>query len=195
MLAGPRPLRLVQAGDPVLRATATAYQGQLSSTVLADLIEAMRLTMHAAPGVGLAAPQVGIGLRLAVLEDAAEVDEETGRLRERSPLPFLVIINPEYEAVGVRRAAFFEGCLSVNGYQAVVDRAADVRLTALDGDLQPFQRDFSGWPARIVQHETDHLNGMLYLDRAEIRSLTTTDHYIDRWAHLPIETAARDLDF
>lgn len=195
LLAGPRPLALVQAGDPVLRAAAAPYTSQLPAELLRELIDAMRMTMHAAPGVRLAAPQVGIGLRLAVLEDPADVDVEVARIRERSPLPFLVIINPRYGAVGDRRAAFFEGCLSVDGYQAVVDRPADILLTALDHDLQPIRRHFSGWPARIVQHETDHLDGMLYLDRATLRSLTTSSHYADRWAHLPVETAARTLGF
>ncbi|MFI5757264.1 peptide deformylase [Streptomyces sp. NPDC051569] len=194
-LDGPRPLTIVHAGDPVLRHGALPYEGQLGDGRLNRLIRAMRETMHAAPGVGLAAPQIGIPLRLAVLEDPAEVADEVREARERVPLPFRVLVNPSYEAVGTGRAAFFEGCLSVPGYQAVVARHARVRLRAQDENGREIDEEFSGWPARIVQHETDHLGGTLYLDVAETRSLTTTRDLIERWAHPTPAEAARELGF
>lgn len=122
LLAGPRPLPIVQTGHPVLRQVAAPYDGGLDRDVLEDLVEAMRLTMHAAPGVGLAAPQVGLGVALAVLEDTWPADDEAARVRERSPLPFRVLVNPRYEAVGAERVAFYEGCLSVAGWHAVTPR-------------------------------------------------------------------------
>jgi peptide deformylase len=186
---------IVQAGHPVLRSEAIAFDGQLDNALLRALIEVMRRTMHAAPGVGLAAPQIGLPLRLAVLEDMWATDEEVARIRERGPLPFMAILNPAYVPVGEERTAFFEGCLSVRGYTAVVRRPARVeaRWTAPDGT--PRRAEFSGWPARIVQHETDHLAGALYLDKAELRSLCSNEEYAARWAHPTPDAAARELGF
>ncbi|WP_407940113.1 peptide deformylase [Nakamurella leprariae] len=173
LLDGPRPLPLVTAGHPVLRHPAAPYDFGLLPELFAELIDAMRETMHAAPGVGLAAPQIGLGLAVAVLEDSAPVPDEVAAARDRHPLPFRVIVNPTYEAVGNERAAWYEGCLSVPGYQAVVDRAARVRLRCQDETGAMVDEEVAGWAARIVAHETDHLNGTLYLDRAVLRSLAT----------------------
>ncbi|MZD07480.1 peptide deformylase [Streptomyces sp. SID5785] len=189
------PLPIVAAGDPVLRRPAEPFDGQLSGDLLARLVEAMRATMHAAPGVGLAAPQIGVPLRLAVLEDAAAVPDEVRLARGRVPLAFRVLVNPSYEAAGGRVAAFFEGCLSVPGYQAVTARHERVRLRGLDERGRVLDEEVAGWPARIVQHETDHLDGTLYLDRAEPRSLTTTQAAAARWADPTPERAARELRF
>ena len=189
VLAGPRPLPLVLAGDPVLRRPAEPYTGQLPDDLLAELLDAMRETMLAAPGVGLAAPQVGIGVQIAVLEDSAAVAAEYADARERTPLPFRVLVNPRCEPVGEQVAAFYEGCLSVPGYQAVVRRARTVRLRAQDERGADLDEQISGWAARIVAHETDHLAGRLYLDAALLRSLSTTANYQTRWA-FPDPTAA-----
>ncbi|KUO08977.1 peptide deformylase [Streptomyces sp. DSM 15324] len=195
LLAPGGPLPIVAAGDPVLRAGTERYDGQLDASLLARFVEALRVTMHAAPGVGLAAPQVGVGLRIAVIEDPAPVPEEVRVTRGRVPLPFRVLVNPSYEPVGPVRAAFFEGCLSVPGYQAVVARAAEVRLTGQDEHGRPLDEVFAGWPARIVQHETDHLDGTLYLDRAELRSLSANQTALERWAQPTPSEAAGALGF
>lgn len=171
LLAGPDPAPIVQAGHPVLRARAVPYRGQLEPGVLHDLIELMRRTMHDAPGVGLAAPQIGLPVALAVLEDPGASDSDVDDVRERTPLPFRVLVNPVYEPVGAERVSFYEGCLSVSGWQAVVARYRTVRLTGSDETGSAIDEIVTGWPARIVQHETDHLAGMLYIDRAELRSL------------------------
>nr|WP_206426130.1 peptide deformylase [Nakamurella antarctica] len=192
ILAQPRPLPILTAGHPVLRIPAAPVDGQLDDEVLADLIEAMRETMHAAPGVGLAAPQVGVGLQLAVLEDSAQVSAEVADARNRQPLPFRVIINPVYEVTSAEPAVFYEGCLSVPGYQAVVARGAAVRLQCRDENGAAVDEEVAGWAARIVQHETDHLRGVLYLDRAVMRSLSDNEHYVKYWARPGIE-AARDM--
>ncbi|MFE1848149.1 peptide deformylase [Streptomyces sp. NPDC059515] len=191
LLAQGGPLPIVAAGDPVLRRAADPFDGQLEPGLLARFVAALRLTMRAAPGVGLAAPQVGVGLRIAVIEDPAPVPEEVRRVRGRVPQPFRVLVNPSYTPVGSGRAAFFEGCLSVPGYQAVVARPTEVRLTGQDEHGRALDEVFSGWPARIVQHETDHLDGTLYLDRAEPRSLSSQQAVADRWAQPSPERAAR----
>ncbi|MEV6179265.1 peptide deformylase [Streptomyces sp. NPDC052016] len=195
LLAPGGPLPIVAAGDPVLRAGTERYEGQLEPALLTRFVEALRGTMHAAPGVGLAAPQVGVELRIAVIEDPAPVPEEVRVARGRVPQPFRVLVNPSYEPVGGVRAAFFEGCLSVPGWQAVVARHAEVRLTAEDEHGHPLDEVFTGWPARIVQHETDHLDGTLYLDRAELRSLSANETVVELWAQPTPEEAARALGF
>lgn len=186
---------IVQAGHPVLRQRSAPFDGQLERGELDQLITLMRKVMHEAPGVGLAAPQLGIPLQLAVLEDQFEIDEETAAARARTPLDFFAILNPSYTPLGDTTAAFFEGCLSVSGLQAVVERPERVRLDFVTPEGEPASRDFSGWQARIVQHETDHLHGMLYLDRAELRSLSTNSEYAARWAEPGIGTARQELGF
>ncbi|WP_306192505.1 MULTISPECIES: peptide deformylase [unclassified Streptomyces] len=195
LLAAGGPLPVVTAGHPVLRRGAEPFDGQLEPALLARFVEALRLTMHAAPGVGLAAPQVGVALRIAVLEDPAPVPEEVRRARGRVPQPFRVLVNPSYEPVGAARAAFYEGCLSVPGWQAVVARHAEVRLRARDEHGRAVDEVFTGWPARIVQHETDHLDGTLYLDRAELRSLSSNETLAARWTQPTPEEAAQALGF
>lgn len=189
------PLPVVAAGDPVLRRGTERFDGQLEPALLSRFVDALRLTMHAAPGVGLAAPQVGVGLRIAVIEDPAPVPEEVRLARGRVPQPFRVLVNPSYEPVSTARAAFFEGCLSVPGWQAVVARHAEVRLTGEDEHGRAVDEVFTGWPARIVQHETDHLDGLLYLDRAELRSLSSNEAVARRWAQPTPGEAAVSLGF
>ncbi|MER7190791.1 peptide deformylase [Streptomyces flaveolus] len=195
LLATGGPLPIVAAGDPVLRRVAEPFDGQLEPALLTRFVEALRVTMHAAPGVGLAAPQVGVGLRIAVIEDPAPVPDEVRVARGRVPQPFRVLVNPRYEPVGAGRAAFYEGCLSVPGWQAVVARHAEVRLVARDEHGRAVDEVFAGWPARIVQHETDHLDGTLYLDRAELRSLASGEAMAGLWAQPTPERAAAALGF
>lgn len=186
-------LPIVQAGHPVLRQPAAAYDGQLGD-LLPALLDAMRLTMVDAPGVGLAAPQIGIGLQIAVVHDAGAPDAQDPR--ERTPLEHRVLVNPSYEGFGDERRSFFEGCLSVEGYQAVVTRFRTVRLTGQDETGRQLDEELTGWPARIVQHETDHLRGQLYLDHAEIRSLTSNDNLATLWGgHEGPAEAAQALRF
>lgn len=133
---------IVQAGHPVLRQQAAPYEGQLDGAELAALIALMREVMHDAPGVGLAAPQLGIPLQLAVLEDQYDVDAETAAVRHRSPLEFFAVINPSYSPLGTGTAAFYEGCLSLQGLQAVVSRHEAVRLHFTDPGGTRRQQDF-----------------------------------------------------
>lgn len=194
LLAGPRPFAIVQAGDPVLRQVADPYDGQLDDALLAELLMGMRATMHDAPGVGLAAPQVGLSLAVAVVEDQWPLDEESALVKERTPVPFRVLVNPRYEPVGEERVGHYEGCLSVDGWQAVRSRWRSVRLTAQDESGAAVDEGLHGWPARIVQHETDHLAGRLYVDHAEMRSLVAPANAL-RWTDPTPERAAQAMGF
>jgi len=183
---------IVQAGVPVLRRHAREVQASwFRSAALEQLIEVMVTAMRKAPGVGLAAPQLGVPLRVFVAEDPAErlaqMDERARAERERTPLPLTVLINPKVEAVDADdRVIFFEGCLSVRGYAALVPRWRAVRVSGVDvaGKAQRFE--WRGWPARIAQHEMDHLDGTLYVDRMISRSLTAESEF-SRWNSTPID--------
>ncbi len=194
VLDAPRPWEITQAGEPVLRQVAAPYDGQLPESLLHELLDAMRAHLPGV-GVGLAAPQIGIPLALAVVEDVAEVPEDVAAARERTVQPLLELVNPVYTPLGPDRAVFYEGCLSVSGLAAVVSRARQVHLAAQDRNGKPYEQELTGWPARIVQHETDHLNGTLYLDTAEPRSLTTVTNLQKYWAQSGPEVAAAELGF
>lgn len=195
VLAGPRPLPIVQAGHPVLRGRAAGVEDLLGTRLLDDLVEAMRETMHAAPGVGLAAPQVGLPLALAVVEDQWPVDPDVAAVRERTPVGFRVLVAPTYEPAGDERVTFYEGCLSVAGWQAATPRWRSVRLRARDLRGAGVEAVLTGWPARIVQHETDHLHGRLYLDGARLRSLVSPPEAARYGSDLTPARAAAELGF
>jgi peptide deformylase len=194
-------LPIIECGDPVLRRAADPVDpSDLRTAELRRLISQMRATMEAAPGVGLAAPQVGVSVQLAVVQDGPErwgqLTEDERAARERNTLPFAVLVNPVLQPVeDVDQVSFYEGCLSVPGLAGVVARHGAVRVKALDEHGQPVDRVFSGWAARIVQHEVDHLDGRLYLDRVETRSLSTVDNYARQWAGRPPGDAAAALGF
>ncbi len=175
-------LKIVQAGEPVLREAARLVSPQeILSEEIQRLIAEMRETMHEAPGVGLAAPQVGLPLRLAVIEDREDLltglSADDLAERERRPVPFHVIINPVITYSSDDKKNFYEGCLSLPGFSAVVPRARTVRVEYLDERAEPQFVQASGWYARILQHEIDHLNGALYIDRMQSRTFTTLDNY------------------
>jgi peptide deformylase len=200
-MSGPGVLPIVECGDPVLRRPAEPVDpADLRTSELLRLIAQLRATMEAAPGVGLAAPQVGVPIQLAVLQDGPErwgqLTEEERTVRERNGLDFTVLVNPVLRLAGdPGQVSFYEGCLSVPGLTGVVARHRSVRVEALDQDGQPVDRVFSGWAARIVQHEVDHLRGRLYLDRVETRSLSTAGSYARLWAGRAPEEAAAALGF
>ncbi|MFL4474755.1 peptide deformylase [Paeniglutamicibacter sp. MACA_103] len=185
---------IVQLGHPVLRMPAADFADQLDPALLRAFLQTMREVMIDAPGVGLAAPQLGVPLRIAVLQDLYESVPEVAAVREREPLDYLEIINPRYQPIGNRIAGFYEGCLSFNGYQGVVERPADIATTFRDVDGSAVKRNFSGWQARIFQHETDHLDGTVYIDKALTRSLCANHEY-PRWANPGITEARAGLGF
>jgi peptide deformylase len=191
-------LEIVQAGNPILRQRARPLSmEEIRSREIQKLIESMRTSMHEAPGVGLAAPQLGLALQLAVIEDREEYHKEVSeallRERERSPVPFHAIINPVLEETGAEKAEFFEGCLSLAGFSALVPRARAVRVACLNERGEHRVIEATGWYARILQHEVDHLNGALYIDRMRARSFTTMENLAEFWKGRPVSEIKKAL--
>jgi peptide deformylase len=179
-------LEIVQTGHPVLRQQARPLTpAEIASKEIQKLIESMRKTMYEAPGVGLAAPQVGLSLQLAVIEDREEYHKEVAaeqlRERERRPVPFHAIINPRITEMSDDSAEFFEGCLSLAGFSALVPRARAVRVEFLNERGLKETLEASGWYARILQHEIDHLRGTLYIDRMKTRTFASLDNWNKFW--------------
>jgi peptide deformylase len=184
-------LKILQAGEPVLRESARRLTPEeIVSDEIQRLIRDMRETMHDAPGVGLAAPQVGMSLQLAVIEDREayfkDVSAEKLAERERRAVPFHVIINPQITLLGDDSARFFEGCLSLEGFSAIVPRARKVRVDYLNDQGEAESREASGWYARILQHEIDHMRGALYIDRMESRTFTSIENWNRFYKDKPI---------
>lgn len=179
-------MKIVQAGEAVLRQRGKDLSaGEIRSREIQNLIEWMRETMYDAPGVGLAAPQVGLALRLAVIEDKPEnlkdVPADYLKERDRKAVPFHVIVNPKLTLDGSADAEFFEGCLSLAGFTAVVPRARKVRVECLDHQGEPKTIQASGWYARILQHEIDHLEGTVYIDRMRSRTFMSVENHNRYW--------------
>jgi peptide deformylase len=179
-------LKIRSAGEPVLRTRARPLTPQeILQPNIQEIIAAMRETMYDAPGVGLAAPQVGLPLQLAVIEDREEtlreMSPEVLAERERKPVAFEVIINPILTLESPQEVEFFEGCLSLAGLMALVPRARTVKVECLDTQGRPKTIRASGWHARILQHEIDHLHGTLYVDRMRSKSLCTHENFARYW--------------
>jgi peptide deformylase len=195
----PKVLPVVQLDDPVLRSPARdVTPAELATAKMKELIAAMKETMRRAPGVGLAAPQIGLGLRLAVIEDVPSADDDLTReeraARERESVPFHVIVNPVLVPEDDTPIRHFEGCLSLTGFVAVVARAHAVRVDCLDEEGRPRTIRASGWYARILQHEIDHLNGIVYVDRMETRTFMSADNLAEIWAGSDVEEVRSALD-
>ena len=170
-------LKIVQVGEAVLRERAAEVDAsRIQTPEFQRLIEMMRATMLDAPGVGLAAPQVGVGLSVAVIEDRAEtinaLSAQDALERDRKPVPFHVLVNPTIVVTDAAPQIFNEGCLSVAGFMAQVARARAVKVTALDHTGALVTINATGWYARILQHEIDHLHGDLYIDKMNSRSFS-----------------------
>ena len=151
-------LPVVRMGNPVLRLTAAPIVDPTDPAVGA-LAEAMVKTMLAEPGVGLAAPQIGQSLRLIVMRlmaDRSDLDQ---------PIRTMALINPELEPIGKEIELGWEGCLSVPELRGVVPRYARISYRGWLVDGTRVEGEVEGFQARILQHETDHLDGILYLDR------------------------------
>lgn len=161
-------LKVARIGHPVIRAAAREVPAdKIRSPELQRLLDDMADTMHEYDGVGLAGPQVHVGLRVAVLEVPASDD------RAREAVPLMAIVNPRLTPVGEEKIPGWEGCLSVPDLRGIVPRSTRVRLQALDRDGKPIDLEAQGFFARVLQHECDHLDGRVYLDRMEgLRSLS-----------------------
>jgi peptide deformylase len=191
-------LKIVQVGEPVLRQRARPLlQEEIALPETQQLIVWMHETMRDAPGVGLAAPQIGLPLQLAVIEDRPEYSKDIApeRLaeRERQSVPFQVLINPRIVEQSEDGVDFFEGCLSLAGFSALVKRSRQVAVEYLDERGQPRRVEAQGWYARILQHEIDHLYGRLYIDHMESRSFMSIDNLGRHWKDMSIQTVREVL--
>jgi peptide deformylase len=174
--------KIAQLGEPVLRQVARPLsRDELRSPAIQQLIDDMIETMHDADGAGLAAPQVYESVQLCVIEIT-----KNPRYPDALDIPLTVLVNPVVTpAVGSSAGALatedsiamFEGCLSVTGLRGLVVRPRRVRVQALDRHGAELDFVWEGVRASVVQHETDHLNGTLYVDRADSRSLTFLREY------------------
>ena len=149
---------IVTIPDPILyrKARKVTEFGKELQTLVDDMVETMRV----APGVGLAAPQVDVPLRVIVVEFGDEEDESV-------PLKLFIVINPEITRFSKEQVTGTEGCLSIPDFVGDVDRSISVVVKGMNRRGQPMRIKSSGWLARIFQHEVDHLNGVLFIDRTE----------------------------
>lgn len=145
--------RLLQVAEPV-----TDFASRRLQAIIADMLE----TMRACNGAGLAAPQIGINQRIVIFEVGANP-----RYPQAGSIPLTVLINPEITPLSPERQADWEGCLSVPGLRGLVSRYQQVRYQGCDASGTQFSRDVSGFHARVVQHECDHLDGILYPQRLD----------------------------
>ena len=146
-------------GHPVLRERAKPVE-KLGTPELKALVEDMKETMKAKNGAGLAAPQIGVGQRVVIFG----VEKNT-RYPDAEPVPFTVLVNPKLTFLTREVEQDWEGCLSVPGMRGVVPRYTRLRYSGFDEHGNPIEREAEGFHARVVQHECDHLDGILYPQR------------------------------
>jgi peptide deformylase len=185
-------LKVARMGHPVLRTPATPIDpGDIKSPRIQQLIDDMFETMQEYQGVGLAGPQVHEGLRLFVAglaprkpgpgkgdHEEDEEDEEEDQPR----VPLMVLINPEITIVGNEIAEDWEGCLSIPDIRGRVPRAAQIQVKAYDRRGRRVEMLARGFTARVIQHETDHLDGVLFFDRMKsLQTLTFLDEFSRYW--------------
>ena len=179
-------LKVARIGNPVVRGAARPLaEDAIASPEIQRLIDDMVATMHEYDGVGLAAPQIHVPLRLAVLEVPAS------DRRSEHAVPLTVLVNPKLASLGDETVDGWEGCLSVPDLRGLVPRFRRVRLEARDRQGRPYVVEAEGFHARVIQHECDHLDGRVYLDRMrDMRSLSFL-HEFERYV-LPSEDEEDD---
>jgi peptide deformylase len=192
-------LKICEAGEMVLRRPCRELTvDEILSAPVQELIGSMFDTMRSTPGVGLAAPQIGMPLQLAVIEDRQEyidkVPPEHAAARLRSAVLPHVIVNPRLSVEIPGNVEFFEGCLSLPGFTAMVPRAMAVRVDCLNERAEPVTIRARGWYARILQHEIDHLHGTLYIDRMLTRSFMGRENFDRHWKNVPVDELRGLLD-
>jgi peptide deformylase len=171
-------LKVARMGHPVLRAKARPLERtEIAGPTVQKLIDDMIETMVEYHGVGLAAPQIHEGLRVFVA--ALDTGDEN-----TPPGPPIAIINPEITPIGTDRVEDWEGCLSIPDIRGRVPRAKDIRVRAYDRTGERIEIRASNFAARVIQHETDHLDGILFFDRmTSFESLTFLDEYSRYWVN------------
>lgn len=182
-------LPILQYGQPnteVLHQPAKILtKEEILSVPIQQLIADMKETMYHAPGVGLAAPQIGQKYQIIIIEDKGEYHQSISQAvlqeRDRKPVPLHIIINPQLTVIDADEALFFEACLSVCTICRITPRKKSVRVTGLNEQAQPIEVVATGWFARILQHEVDHLHGKLYIDFAPQETEASMEEYKSRW--------------
>ncbi|MAT85004.1 MAG: peptide deformylase [Gammaproteobacteria bacterium] len=153
---------IIRMGHPTLRTPARPLtDAEITSPDTRRLVDDMIDTLHHAGGIGLAAPQIDVPVRLAIIE----IDPEASRYGDIPPMPLTVFVNPRIEVVDEASAGFWEGCLSVPGLRGWVERPQHVRVSARNLAGEPLELELRGFLATVFQHEFDHLDGRLYIDR------------------------------
>jgi peptide deformylase len=182
-------LKVARMGHPVLRARAKPLDAaEIKSPRIQQLIDDMFETMQEYQGVGLAAPQVHESVRLFVAGFAPNVDdEEDDDEDEEDRVPLMALINPEIAVIGEDTADDWEGCLSIPDIRGRVTRAREIKVQAYDRRARRIEITARGFTARVIQHETDHLDGVLFFDRmASFETLTFLDEFGKYWSRRPV---------
>lgn len=179
-------LKIVQTGADVLRVKAKNLTvEEINSPKTQQMIDLMVETLRDQGGVGLAAPQIGESVSVAIVEDLEKYHEKISKellaAQQRRAVDLTVLINPVLTIESDETASYFEGCLSVDGYVAVTPRATKVKVSYLDREGKPQEISAEGWFSRILQHEIDHMNGALYIDRFLPKTFITTKSYFNKW--------------
>ena len=173
---------VLKMGHPVLQQVAAPVQ-QFGTRELAELVADMDDTMHAMNGAGLAAPQIGVSLRVVIFEVRGNP-----RYPDAADVPYTVLVNPELTPLDDATEDGWEGCLSVPGLRGLVPRYRRLRYRGFDAHGVPIDRTVEGFHARVVQHEVDHLDGVLYPMRMrDLRDLGYEDTLFPEGADLPAE--------
>ena len=180
-------LKVARMGHPVLRARARPLDvGEVKSARIQQLIDDMFETMNEYQGVGLAAPQVHESVRIFVAGFApgpSDGDADADEDEDDDPVPLMALINPEITPAGPEQAEDWEGCLSIPDIRGRVPRARQIVVRALDRRGKRVEIRASGFTARVIQHETDHLDGVLFFDRmSSFSSLTFLDEFGRYWS-------------
>lgn len=166
-------------GNPLLREVARELtRSEIRSKATRELVRDMIDTMHHEQGIGIAAPQIGVSVQAAIIE----IDEESVRYPGMEAFQMGVFFNPKVSVLDSVEQGFWEGCLSVPGLRGYVERPRAVQIDYLDIDARKHSITVDGFLATVFQHELDHLQGVLYVDRIrDMTKLATIDDYVRFW--------------
>lgn len=182
---------IIRMGHPTLRAPARPLtEAEIGSDETRRLVDDMVDTLHHAGGIGLAAPQIDVPVRLAIIE----IDPGASRYGDIPAMPLTVFVNPDIEIVDPATAGFWEGCLSVPGLRGFVERPQHVRVRARDLANRPIELELKGFLATVFQHEFDHLDGRLYIDRMTDPTRLMFESEFERFVLGSDPEAERSLD-
>lgn len=172
--------KIIRMGHPTLREVARELSlEELKSDYIKRLVSDMIDTLEDYRGVGLAAPQVNEAVRLAIIE----IEGGESRYGELEPMPLTVFANPSYEVLDTSAAGSWEGCLSVPGLRGYVERPQSIRVKYQDLEGHAHERELDGFMATVFQHEFDHLDGLLYLDRMTEMNKLVFEQEFARYSH------------